>query len=226
MLFLVDYENVRNNGMRGCERLGKDDIVILFYSEAAFTMETHYLEEIEAAECHFEIIKLVKKGKNALDFYIASHLGRLYGEGYKGEAVIVSKDTGFSAIRDYWLKYNTEGLKIYISPSIERGILDAGGNTERVRQLRKRKEVSNIEAFYAGYQERGKIHKILKELFENTEYEERTEEICELVEQSSTAKVLYINMLKTFGRENGLKVYGKLKRGWTKNMGELYWKEI
>lgn len=68
MLFLIDYENVRADGMRGCDLLSEKDRLILFYSHAASRMESRYLEQIEQSGCNFEIVKLLKSGKTAWIF--------------------------------------------------------------------------------------------------------------------------------------------------------------
>ncbi len=51
MLFLVDYENVGNTGMKGCHYLNKTDSVIIFYSEAKKNMERRFLENITKSGC-------------------------------------------------------------------------------------------------------------------------------------------------------------------------------
>ena len=66
MYFLVDFENVRSNGLRGAEYLDKNDYLTLFYSSAAHSCENRYLEEIEQSGCVFDTCKLVKSGKNGL----------------------------------------------------------------------------------------------------------------------------------------------------------------
>ena len=104
MLFLIDYENVGNGGMKGCDYLDEQDYLIVFYSDAKNHMEQRTLENITDSGCTFEVCKLCKAGKNALDFYIASKLGELIGGGYGGITVIVSNDGGFQAVRDYWEK--------------------------------------------------------------------------------------------------------------------------
>lgn len=43
MLFLIDYENVGNIGMHGCEFLHSGDRVIVFYSKDSPNMETRFL---------------------------------------------------------------------------------------------------------------------------------------------------------------------------------------
>ena len=94
MLFLIDYENVGRAGMRGSEFLNPQDHVIVFYSEVQKNAERRSLENIVSSGCVFEICKLYRTGKNALDFYIVSRLGQLIGGGYEGISVIVSQDCG------------------------------------------------------------------------------------------------------------------------------------
>ena len=79
MLFLIDYENVGRAGMRGCEYLDVQDHVVLFYSEGKKNAERRSLDQITSSGCVFEICKLYRMGKNALDFYIASKLGEMIG---------------------------------------------------------------------------------------------------------------------------------------------------
>ncbi len=68
MYFLIDYENVRNTGMRGTEHLLPTDDVMVFYSEDAPSMEKRYLDDIQKSGCGFEVCKLLRKRKNGLDF--------------------------------------------------------------------------------------------------------------------------------------------------------------
>lgn len=104
MLFLIDYENVGNAGMKGCHYLNASDHIIIFYSETRKNMERRFLEDIANSGCTFETCKLCKTGKNALDFYITSKLGEIFGGGFDETSVIVSRDAGFQAVRDYWDK--------------------------------------------------------------------------------------------------------------------------
>ena len=149
MLFMIDYENVGNAGMRGCDYLNTQDHVIVFYSEAKKHMEHRTLEAVSGSGCTFEICKLCKTGKNALDFYIATRLGELFGEGYEGIAVIVSNDSGFQAVRDYWEKRAVHKRKIILSNCIEDGIVSGNENNERTRELRRLREKLAIGGYYS-----------------------------------------------------------------------------
>lgn len=212
MLFLIDYENVGNVGMKGHEYLDEGDYVVLFYSEAKKNMERRVLENITASGCRFEVYKLCKTGKNALDFYIASRLGELVGGGYEGTSVIVSNDAGFQAVRDYWWSRAPHRRRVLLSPCLEAGIVSGNENNQRTRELRQKRESLSIGKYYEAYWERMRIKAVLKKLFEGTPYEGMTEKIQNILEKKgNTAKITYLTSLHLFGREDGLEIYHKIK---------------
>lgn len=216
MLFLIDYENVGNIGMKGCHYLNASDYVIVFYSEAKKNMERRFLEDITNSGCVFEICKLCKNGKNALDFYIASKLGELFGSGFEGMAVIISRDNGFQAVRDYWDKRAVHKQKVLLSACVEDGIVssneNSNENSERARELKWLRENLTIGGFFADYTEKMRIKAVLKRLFDGTEYEEMTEEIQTLIAgKEKTSRIIYLNCLHSFGRDGGLAIYNRMK---------------
>lgn len=212
MLFLIDYENVGNTGMKGCDYLNASDHIIVFYSEAKMHMERRFLDCIARSECTFEVCKLYKRGKNALDFYIVSKLGELFGGGFEGTAVIVSHDNGFQAVRDYWDKRATHRRRVLLSGCVEDGIVSGNENSERTRELRQLRENLAIGGFFSDYKETIRKKELIKSLFDGTEYEEKTEEIQKLMEgKKKTPKVVYLNCLHSFGRSNGLAIYNRMK---------------
>lgn len=212
MLFLVDYENVGNMGMKGCNYLNESDYIIVFYSEAKKNMERRWLEDIANSGCVFEICKLHKSGKDALDFYITSKLGELFGSGFEGTAVIVSHDNGFQAVRDYWDKKSVHRRRVLLSVCVEEGIVSGNENNERTKVLRHVRENLDIGGFFADYTEKMRIKAIIKRLFNGTEYEKMTEQIQELMEKKEkTSKIIYLNCLHSFGRDGGLAIYNRIK---------------
>lgn len=212
MLFLIDYENVGNAGMKGCNSLNAQDHVIVFYSEARKHMERWALESITASGCAFEICKLYKTGKNALDFYIVSRLGELLGEGYEGIASVISNDNGFQAVRDYWEKRADHKRKIILAACIEDGIVSGNENNERTQQLRRLWEKVAIGGYYSSYLEKERIHAALRKMFEGTQYENKIEEIQNMLEgKEKNSKVIYLSSLHLFGRKGGLEIYNKIK---------------
>lgn len=212
MLFLIDYENVGNSGMRGCHYLNRSDDVIVFYSETRKSMERRFLEEITNSGCSFDICKLCKNGKNALDFYIASRLGELFGSGYEGTAVIVSNDNGFQAVREYWDKKALRKKRVLVSVCVEDGIISSNENSNRARELRKLRENLSIGGFFEDYTEKVRLKTIIQNLFAGTEFENMTEQIQNLMEQKErTPKLIYLNCLHSFGRDEGLAIYNRMK---------------
>lgn len=212
MLFLVDYENVGNMGMKGCRYLNESDFVIVFYSENKKNMERRFLEDITNSGCTFEICKLYKQGKNALDFYIASKLGELFGSGFEGTTVIVSHDNGFQAVQDYWEKRAVHKRRILLSACVEDGIVSSNENSERTRELKHLRESMTIGGFFTDYTEKMRIKAVIKRLFEGTEYEEMIEEIQKLmVEKDKAPRMIYLNCLHLFGRDGGLTIYNRMK---------------
>jgi len=162
MLFLIDYENVGNAGMKGSNYLQANDHVIVFYSEARKNMERRFLESVDASGCMFEICKLVKTGKNALDFYIASRLGELFGGGYKGTAVIISNDNGFQAVQDYWGQKAPVKRRVLLSPCLEEAIANANENDERTKMLRRQHENISVLEYYSDYIGRLQIQEMIE----------------------------------------------------------------
>lgn len=212
MLFLVDYENVGNMGMKGCHYLNASDHVIIFYSEAKMHMERRLLEDITNAGCAFEICKLCKRGKNALDFYIASRLGELFGSGYEETAVIVSHDNGFQAVRDYWDKRAPHKRRVLVSNCVEDGIVSGNENSDRTKELRHLRENLTIGGYFDDYTQKLRMREAIKNLFDGTEYEEMTGEIQKLLEEKKkTPKIIYLNCLHSFGRDRGLAIYNRMK---------------
>lgn len=123
MYFLVDFENVLSDGLRGAQYLKADDTVIIFYSQVCEQVQQGVIRQIMDSACHLDICKLQKQGKNALDFYIATYLGAVFGSGYAGKAAIVSRDQGFTAVRDYWKGYAGKTAEVILGPTLEQCIL-------------------------------------------------------------------------------------------------------
>lgn len=212
MLFLVDYENVGNMGMRGCHYLDESDYLIVFYSEAKKNMERRFLEAITNSGCVFEVCKLCKNGKNALDFYIASRLGELFGSSFEGTAAIISHDNGFQAVRDYWDKKAASRRRVLLSACIEDGIVSSNENSERVRELKRLRENLTIGGYFADHTEKQRVKAVIERVFDGTEYEGKTEEIQKLmVKKGKTPRIIYLDCLHSFGRDGGLAIYNRMK---------------
>jgi len=107
-IYLIDYENVHDAGLEGIARLKKEDNVIVFYgiNIKAIPFDRHV--EMMNSKADIEFIKTAKVAKNYLDFQLTTYLGFLVGKGEKGPVYVVSKDTGFDSVIDFWKGRNVE----------------------------------------------------------------------------------------------------------------------
>ena len=211
MYFLIDYENVKNPGMQGTQYLQAGDHVIVFYSTAAPNMEERHLEHLKSCGCEFKVCKLVKVRKNGLDFYIAARLGEIWGSGYRGNTVIISKDEGFHALADYGSRHMVPSRRVLVSHSIELGIISANEPDARTAQVRAKLKSVDIGAFFSAYEESQRLRKMLEEAFADTGFLDRTGEMEAILRSGKTPKVIYLDTLRKFGRKDGLLIYKKLK---------------
>ena len=214
---LVDYENVYNSdGLKGVEYLNDADTLCIFFnSNTCGKIRCDYMEIIEKSGCSFRTYKLVKKGKNALDFYIASECGALRQSGEK-QIAIVSKDKGFSAVSDFFrIKEGVEEPGIVTASNIEKALihLSDDGNADRRKILQHNMKMLDLETSQARIEERMRLRKKLKEALIDTGYEFMYDRILSYIEDNreSTPKVLYTGALHQFGREDGMRIYRILK---------------
>lgn len=211
MYFLIDFENVGNQGLRGTQYLLREDTVFIFYSHACEQIRQGCLHQIMESFCRLDICKLKKAGKNALDFYIATKTGQIFGSGYEGKAAIVSRDQGFTAVRDYWKSREKPSRQVILGADLEQCILSANENRDRTAQIREQLKPVKLETEFAKYEERMKMRAVLEKVFADTAYEEKLGAIQELYERQPDRKILYLNSVKTFGKKDGLEIYRKMR---------------
>ena len=98
--YLIDYENVHGNGLSGCQDLGKNDHIVIFFTQNARNIDMNDISNHGDAE--LEMIE-VPTGKQSADMHIGSYLGYLAGKSGKNcNVVIVSKDTDFDKVIEFW----------------------------------------------------------------------------------------------------------------------------
>lgn len=212
MYFLVDFENVKNCGMKGCEHLLPEDTIEIFFSEAFPNISLGIFENMKKSRCEIRICKLQNQRKNALDFYIASRIGELIGNGYPGQIAIISHDKDYKSVQEYWRECSDVKKRILLSRTITDGIISANQANERTRMLREQEKLVSLEVEYAKYEEAIRIHTLLSEQFAGTEYAEHLAEIEEVYKNRNDKKMLYLDSLKHFGRKNGIQIYNQMKQ--------------
>jgi len=210
--FLIDYENVREAGLDGLEYLYNTDAITIFYSAACEKISKRSMDFILQSGCHFQAVRLKRTGKNALDFYIVSMAGALFGAGFAGKVVVVSKNKGYAAMKDYWISCGIQSERILLKATVKDGILASNENSTRRKVISAGTSQLCIGKEYAKYQERERLKKKIETLFAGTEYEDEVTKIFELTETEKKPKDLYLGSLKRFGRADGTKIYRFLKQ--------------
>lgn len=216
-IFLVDYENVGNAcGMKGAEHLLREDQLYLFYSQSCKKLRKEMMLQINQSGCEFHICKLKATGKNALDFYIAAQTGEFFSRPEVTELAIVSKDKGYRAVLDFWKVKDPSGRhRVILAETLEAAILSTTDHAgkERRRLIADKIQMVDIEAEYARREEKRKIRNRVTEIFCNTSYEDRVEQVLELIDEKQPVpgKKLYVASLHQFGRTAGCEIYRILK---------------
>lgn len=121
--YLVDFENVHSEGLKGVDNLDENDRVYLFYSPNAdsITFETHF--KLMRSKAPIEMFEAKRTGKNAIDFHLSSFLGYLLAKDDDETYFVVSKDNGYQYSFDFWRAYFKETkIKLFYAYSIERGL--------------------------------------------------------------------------------------------------------
>ncbi len=99
--YLIDFENVNDDGLSGSNTLSPNDHVHLFYTENAKKINLDILNT--DTPCSFSYHKVPTR-KQSLDMHLVSYLGYLIGihKEHKCKYVIVSKDTDYDNIITFW----------------------------------------------------------------------------------------------------------------------------
>ena len=208
---LVDYENVGSCGLIGSDMLCTNDIVTIFYNSSNVSIERQYINAIKRQAGGFSIVKLIRSGKNALDFYIAVMVGQIILDNPHNIILIVSKDKGFRVINDYCTKYTDLKSGVYISDNIEAGIVACENDTLRRRMIIERRTRLSIEAEFKSYMLLKERQNNITTVLTGTEYETLSSDIVSITEPCTSSREIYLSMLKRFGRDSGCRIYRIIK---------------
>lgn len=180
MIFLIDFENVSNSGFDGLEDLSAADKVIVFYSEksSSISMATH--RKLEASSATKEYVGVKAGGKNALDFQLSTYLGYLLAKDSTAHYSIVSNDTGYDFVLDFWkqrgvtilrctnLSQDTkESLLAEVAKLLPENQTDLEKITGIVGKYKTNQGINNALMKEFGSEKTGLIYKALRPLLQN-----------------------------------------------------------
>jgi len=149
-LLLVDYENVQQVEL---SKLDDGFRVIIFVGSEQRSIPLELVTMAQKLGNRVEWQKITGNGSNALDFFIACHLGRVLETSPGTQCIVLSRDKGFDPLLLY---LNASGLKcrrINVLHELHaqaaapdesnyRRVLEVLGKSERRSRPRKRKTLS------------------------------------------------------------------------------------
>lgn len=114
--YLIDFENVNEVGLAGCEQLKSTDYIHLFYTDHARKINLDLCANHGNARL---FLHKAPASKQSLDMHLVSYLGYLIGRnhGRNYSYIIISKDTDYDNLIKFWKeKYHVKvGRKATIS---------------------------------------------------------------------------------------------------------------
>ena len=146
--YLVDYENVKADGMYGVDQLGKKDCVCIFYSENASTLTFGLHEKLNQTKGKIVLQKVEVGVKNALDFQLSTYLGYLISEneGKNETYYIVSEDKGLAILTGYWAERG-ENVKTASDIAAAKEDLEEEKPSKTEKKEKKEKPAENTVTF-------------------------------------------------------------------------------
>lgn len=106
--YLVDFENVHEDGLSGSEHLGSHDHVHLFSTKNAPKISIEKLTHLNSTNLFTHEIPT---GNQSLDMHLVSYLGYLIGANNSDcKYIIISQDTDYDNIISFWKDYNNSHI--------------------------------------------------------------------------------------------------------------------
>lgn len=138
--FLVDFENVRTDGIKDMKGVQEGDAMVVFYSENCKSITLDVLDSIIALKLKYSSFKVNVGTKNALDFQLTSYLGYLIGQsGIDTNYYIVSDDKGFEVVADFWKEQGIDVSCISLKGPVSAPKKEATKETKKAEPKKKSK---------------------------------------------------------------------------------------
>ncbi len=116
MIYLIDFENVHEEGFASLGRLGDRDAVYCFFTKNVAKISMAALAGMRSGQLHF--IE-AESGKQSLDLALVSYLGYLIGTVPNEQCYeIVSNDNGFAKAAEFWNKHRP-GIRVRVRKTVD-----------------------------------------------------------------------------------------------------------
>ena len=191
-VYLIDYENVNEDGLEGSNKLTKNDYVNIFTSKNAPYFSIKTLVNFNNTNLYFHE---VPAGKQSVDMNLASFFGYLVAQNDASaiKYIIVSKDTDYDNVITFWR--NKRAINI-------------------VRQERIKTDTQPVKPAPApAPQEPSELHKSLTKGGLNADTISYVVSLAEAnIKKKDVKTIVYLSLVKKYGQQDGLKIYNLIKK--------------
>jgi len=176
-LLLVDFENVQQVDLA---RLDDSFQIIIFVGAAQKSIPIELVTNAQKLGSRIEWQRVDANGSNALDFFIACHLGRALEKSPQLQCIVLSKDKGFDPLLR---QLNKNGLKckrlnslLELDPKATtqpeepnyKRVIEVLSKSEKKSRPRKRKTLSqHISSIFQKKLPQAEVDRIIDILFAN-----------------------------------------------------------
>ncbi|MCL2638835.1 MAG: PIN domain-containing protein [Oscillospiraceae bacterium] len=227
-IFFIDFENVHSEGMTGVDHLTDADEVVIFYSNNADSITFDVLHKLMFCKSKLSYYKIKRGGKNALDFQLSCYLGFRINKNPDAEFYIISKDSGYDFIMDFW-EQGYCGFEPIIRRFNNIRTLLQWQEAQRKQKAQATKALEKLVVESAVGRDAPGTPTDKPEPPENgapeatrptidepptfTPTTEQAEIAAELMANAGKSHELYLNMVKRFGQKKGRELYSFYKAG-------------
>ena len=116
--YLIDTENIGSAWTEVLPLMGRNDEILLFYTVNSPGIPYRDLQQIMSHLDQMELIPC-NTGRNGLDFQLSSYLGYLLRSSTKTQYIILSKDTGYDPLIQFWKEKGVDIARCAVHEVIE-----------------------------------------------------------------------------------------------------------
>lgn len=206
--YLVDYENVHNDGVKELSNISAGDVVVIFYSDHCKNITLDTVAEVLSKGASLEATRAFTGTKNALDFQLSYYIGLLHGTSCKdAKYFIVSNDKGYDCLCEYIKEkgINIARMTTKSNPaSASKANASAPASTApKTTANEPKKQASKTKSSDMATLE--EMKKILSK-------DEKPEDVLEIFNQNKTKCDIHNSLVKKFkSTKKGSAIYKKLK---------------
>jgi PIN domain len=176
-LLLVDFENVQHVDLA---RLDDSFQIIIFVGAAQKSIPIELVTNAQKLGSRIEWQRVDASGSNALDFFIACHLGRVLEKSPQRQCIVLSKDKGFDPLLRHLNKNGLQCKRLNSlleldpkattppeEPNYKR-VIEVLSKSEKKSRPRKRKTLSqHISSIFQKKLPQTEVDRIIDILFAN-----------------------------------------------------------